>query len=73
MTTTDMSIRFFAPCRTDARATAKVIKTGRTLVIAEINIHDMTGRHIAVTGSNHLSRSVHDCNCFSTSAGAVEP
>jgi uncharacterized protein (TIGR00369 family) len=54
MTTTDMSIRFLAPCRTDARATAKVIKAGRTLVIAEINIHDMKGRHIAVSQASYM-------------------
>lgn len=54
MTTTDMSIRFFAPCRTDACATAHIIKAGRTLVIAEINIHDMTGRHIAVSQASYM-------------------
>ena len=54
MTTTDLSIRFLAPCRTDARATAQIIKAGRTLVIAEINIHDMTGRHIAVSQASYM-------------------
>jgi uncharacterized protein (TIGR00369 family) len=44
--TTDLSIRFLAPCRTDARATARVIRAGRTLIVAEVNIHDMRGRHI---------------------------
>jgi uncharacterized protein (TIGR00369 family) len=54
MTTTDMNIRFLAPCRTDARATAQIIKAGRTLLIAEINIHDMKGRHIAVSQASYL-------------------
>lgn len=54
MTTTDMSIRFLAPCVTDARATAKVIKAGRTLAIAEINIHDMEGRHVAVAQASYM-------------------
>jgi uncharacterized protein (TIGR00369 family) len=53
-TTTDLSIRFLAPCRTDARATAKVIKAGRTLLIVEINIHDMNGRHVAVSQASYM-------------------
>lgn len=53
-TTTDLSIRFLAPCRTDARATAKIIKAGRTLVIAEIDIHDMKGRHVAVCQASYM-------------------
>jgi uncharacterized protein (TIGR00369 family) len=52
--TTDLSIRFLAPCRTDARATATVISAGRTLVIAEINIHDMDGRHVAVSQASYI-------------------
>jgi uncharacterized protein (TIGR00369 family) len=52
--TVDMNIRFLAPCRTDARATAKVIKAGRTLLIAEINIHDMNGHHVAVSQASYM-------------------
>jgi uncharacterized protein (TIGR00369 family) len=52
--TTDLSIRFLAPCRTHARATGQVIKAGRTLVIAEINIHDMEGRHVAVCHASYM-------------------
>lgn len=52
--TTDLSIRFLAPCRTDARATARVIKAGRTLVLAEINIHDLRGRHVAVCQASYM-------------------
>jgi uncharacterized protein (TIGR00369 family) len=52
--TTDLNIRFLAPCRTDARATAKVIKAGRTLVLSEINIHDMEGRHVAVCQASYM-------------------
>lgn len=54
MTTTDMNIRFLAPCRTDARATAKIIKAGRSLVISEINIHDMEGQHVAVCQASYM-------------------
>jgi uncharacterized protein (TIGR00369 family) len=53
-TTTDLNIRFLAPCRTDARATARIIKAGRTLILAEINIHDMEGRHIAVSQASYM-------------------
>lgn len=52
--TTDLSIRFLSPCRTDARATAQVIKAGRTLIIAEINIHDMKGKHVAVSQATYM-------------------
>jgi uncharacterized protein (TIGR00369 family) len=52
--TTDLNIRFLAPCRTDARATAKIIKAGRSLVIAEINIHDMEGLHVAVSHASYI-------------------
>jgi len=54
LATTDMSIRFLAPCRTDARATAKIIKAGRSLIISEINIHDLEGRHIAVSQASYI-------------------
>ena len=52
--TTDFNIHFLAPCRTDARATAKVIKSGRTLMLAEINIHDMQGHHVAVCQASYM-------------------
>jgi uncharacterized protein (TIGR00369 family) len=53
-TTTDLNIRFLAPCLTDARATATIIKAGRTLVLADINIHDMKGRHVAVSQVSYM-------------------
>lgn len=52
--TTDLNIRFLAPCRTDARATAQVIKAGSTLVISGIDIHDMKGRHVAVCQASYM-------------------
>ncbi len=52
--TTDLTIRFLAPCRTDARATARIIKAGRTMVVVEINIHDMEGRHVAVSQASYI-------------------
>lgn len=52
--TTDISIRFLSPCHSDARATARVIHAGSRLVIAEIDIHDMNGRHIAVSQATYM-------------------
>ena len=52
--TTELTVRFLAPCRTDARATARVIKCGRTIVISEINIHDMNGEHCAVCHASYI-------------------
>lgn len=52
--TTDLSIRFLAPCRTDARATATVIHAGSTLLIAGIEIHDMGGRLVAVSQASYI-------------------
>lgn len=52
--TTDLSIRFLAPCHTDARATAEIIKAGRSLVIAAINVHDMKGHHVAVCQAAYM-------------------
>ena len=47
LTTTDMSIRFLAPCLTDAFARAEVIKTGRTLCPVSVNLFDARNRHVA--------------------------
>lgn len=40
--TTDMNIRFLAPCRSDANAEARVIKYGNTLCPVSVNI---SGQH----------------------------
>ncbi len=52
--TTDLSIRYLAPCRTDARATATVIKAGRTLVVVGIEVHDTNGRHVATCQASYI-------------------
>jgi uncharacterized protein (TIGR00369 family) len=48
LTTTDMSIRFLAPCLSDAFARAEVIKIGRTLCPVSVNLFDATNRHVAI-------------------------
>lgn len=44
MTTTDMGIRFMAPCLTDLMVEARVIKFGRTLCPCEVDLMDLEGR-----------------------------
>src|SRR5262245_23829512 len=43
MTTTDMTIRFLAPCRSDLTAEARVIKLGRTMCPLAIDLFDAAG------------------------------
>ena len=47
ITTTDMNIRFLAPCLTDATAEAKIIKFGRSLVPINVMLRDANGREVA--------------------------
>lgn len=55
--TTDMGIRFLAPCLTDVRVDAKVIKLGRTLCPVHVDLHDMEGRHVAVAQVSYIRLS----------------
>ena len=48
MTTTDMSIRFLAPCRSDVTAEARIIKFGRTLCPVAVELFDAGGVKVAV-------------------------
>ena len=52
--TTDMNIRFLAPCLTDVRARARVIKLGRTLCPVQVDLYDMDDRHVAVAQVNYI-------------------
>ena len=54
LTTTDMSIRFLAPCLSDVTAKAKVIKLGRTLVPVSIDLFDSENKHVAVAQVNYI-------------------
>lgn len=54
LTTTDMSIRFLAPCLTEVTATAKVIKQGRTLCPVQVDLHDAGGVHVAVAQVTYM-------------------
>ena len=48
MTTTDMNIRFLAPCNSDATARARIIKFGRTMVPCHVDLYDAHGTHVAL-------------------------
>jgi uncharacterized protein (TIGR00369 family) len=54
MTTTDMNIRFLAPCRTDLTAEAKVIKLGRTMCPVAVELFDAQGVMVAVAQVSYL-------------------
>lgn len=54
MATTDMNIRFLAPCLTDVRAVAKVIKLGRTLCPVQVELFDMNERQVAIAQVNYI-------------------
>ncbi len=54
MATTDMNIRFLAPCLTDVRVDARVIKAGRTLCPVHVDLYDMENRHVAVAQVNYI-------------------
>ncbi len=54
MTTTDMNIRFLAPCLSEARAQAKVIKFGRTLCPVAVDLFDAANKHVAVAQVNYM-------------------
>jgi uncharacterized protein (TIGR00369 family) len=54
LTTTDMNIRFLAPCLTDVTVVARVIKLGRTLCPAAIDLFDAKGTQVAVAQVTYM-------------------
>ena len=54
LTTTDMSIRFLAPCLSDAFARAEVVKIGRTLCPVSVNLFDANKKHVAVAQVTYM-------------------
>jgi uncharacterized protein (TIGR00369 family) len=54
LTTTDMSIRFLAPCLTDAFARAEVIKIGRTLCPVTVNLYDVHKKRVALAQVTYM-------------------
>jgi uncharacterized protein (TIGR00369 family) len=54
LTTTDMNIRFLAPCLTDVTARARVIKFGRTLCPVAVDLFDAREHQVAVAQVNYI-------------------
>ena len=54
LTTTDMNIRFLAPCLTDVTAKARLIKFGRTLCPVAVDLLDENGTRVAVAQVNYI-------------------
>ncbi|MGH9394015.1 MAG: PaaI family thioesterase, partial [Terriglobales bacterium] len=54
LTTTDMNIRFLAPCRSDATASARLIKFGRTMCPVAVELRDAAGVLVAVAQVNYM-------------------
>lgn len=54
ITTTDMSIRFLGPCRSDAYAEAKIIKLGKTLSPVAVELFDEKHQMVAVAQVNYI-------------------
>lgn len=52
--TTDMNIRFLAPCLTDVRVFAKVIKAGKLLCPIQVDLYDLTDKHVAIAMVNYI-------------------
>lgn len=54
ITTTDMNIRFLAPCRSDVMASAKIIKYGRTMCPVAVELFDEKGIKVAIAQVNYM-------------------
>lgn len=57
VTTTDMNIRFLAPCLTAVTAKATLIKFGRTLCPVAVDLFDDAGLKVAVAQVNYIRLS----------------
>ena len=54
ITTTDMNIRFLAPCRSNCIAEATVIKFGKTLCPVSVILRDMNGTQVALAQVTYM-------------------
>jgi uncharacterized protein (TIGR00369 family) len=54
MTTTDMNIRFLAPCLSGVRATARVVKRGRLMCPVSVDLTDDAGTLVAIAQVNYM-------------------
>lgn len=54
LTTTDMNIRFLAPCLSDLTVAARIIKVGRTMCPVSVELFDDAGVLVAVAQVNYI-------------------
>ncbi len=54
LTTTDMNIRFLAPCLSAVTATARVVKLGRTLCPVVVDLFDDAEKQVALAQVNYI-------------------
>lgn len=54
MATTDMNIRFLAPCLSDVTVKARVIKAGKTMCPVHVDLLDAKGKLVAVAQVNYI-------------------
>lgn len=54
LTTTDMSIRFLAPCFSDVFVRARVIKFGRTLCPVSVDLFDASRKQVALAQVTYM-------------------
>lgn len=54
LTTTDMNIRFLAPCLSDVTARARLIKLGKTLCPVAVDLFDANEQMVAVAQVNYM-------------------
>ena len=54
LTTTDMNIRFLAPCLSDVTAKARLIKLGKTLCPVAVDLFDAKEQMVAVAQVNYM-------------------
>jgi uncharacterized protein (TIGR00369 family) len=54
ITTTDMNVRFLAPCRSDVIAEARIIKFGKTLCPVSVDLRDARSVHVATAQVTYM-------------------
>lgn len=54
LATTDMNIRFLAPCLSDVTVQARVIKAGKTLCPVHVDLLDASGKPVAVAQVSYI-------------------
>ena len=54
ITTTDMNIRFLAPCHSNVKANARIIKFGKTLCPVSVELRDERGVAVAIAQVTYM-------------------